>query len=149
MKSGRRFGMLRKVCAVAVASVLAAGCLTACGSSKNTGPLTLDQIKENGKLTVATEAAYEPFEYMEKATTEASTTEKADTSTQTTVTISSGMSSEAIASALANAGLVDDASKFNSFLVANGYDMKLETGNFSLETGMSYEEIAKILTTKQ
>ena len=82
----------------------------------------------------------------EKATTEASTTE---TSTQTTVTISSGMSSEAIASALANAGLVDDASKFNSFLVANGYDMKLETGNFSLETGMSYEEIAKILTTKQ
>ena len=71
----------------------------------------------------------------EKATTEASTTEKADTSTQTTVTISSG--------------LVDDASKFNSFLVANGYDMKLETGNFSLETGMSYEEIAKILTTKQ
>ena len=54
----------------------------------------------------------------EKATTEVSTTEKADTSTQTTVTISSGMSSEAIASALANAGLVDDASKFNSFLVA-------------------------------
>lgn len=65
MKSGRRFGMLRKVCAVAVASVLAAGCLTACGSSKNTGPLTLDQIKKNGKLTVATEAAYEPFEYMD------------------------------------------------------------------------------------
>ena len=92
----------------------------------------------------------------EKATTEATTTEKTTTekatteaSTQTTVTISSGMSSEAIASALANAGLVDDASKFNSFLVANGYDMKLETGNFSLETGMSYEEIAKILTTKQ
>ena len=56
------FGILRKVCAVAVASVLAAGCLTACGSSKNAGPLTLDQIKENGKLTVATEAAYEPFE---------------------------------------------------------------------------------------
>lgn len=85
----------------------------------------------------------------EKATTEASTTEKADTSTQTTITISSGMSSEAIASALANAGLVDDASKFNSFLVANGYDMKLETGSFSLASGMSYEEIAKILTTKQ
>lgn len=85
----------------------------------------------------------------EKATTEASTTEKADTSTQTTITISSGMSSEAIASALANAGLVDDESKFNSFLVANGYDMKLETGSFSLASGMSYEEIAKILTTKQ
>ena len=99
--------------------------------------------------TTATEPATTEKTTTEKATTEASTTEKADTSTQTTVTISSGMSSEAIASALANAGLVDDASKFNSFLVANGYDMKLETGNFSLETGMSYEEIAKILTTKQ
>ena len=50
--------MLRKVCAVAVASVLAAGCLTACGRSKNTGPLTLDQIKENGKLTVATDIRF-------------------------------------------------------------------------------------------
>lgn len=101
------------------------------------------------KATTTTEKATTEKTTTEKATTEASTTEKADTSTQTTVTISSGMSSEAIASALANAGLVDDASKFNSFLVANGYDMKLETGNFSLETGMSYEEIAKILTTKQ
>lgn len=34
-------------------------------AAKNAGPLTLDQIKENGKLTVATEAAYEPFEYMD------------------------------------------------------------------------------------
>lgn len=105
--------------------------------------------KATTEAPTTTEKATTEKTTTEKATTEASTTEKADTSTQTTVTISSGMSSEAIASALANAGLVDDASKFNSFLVANGYDMKLETGNFSLETGMSYEEIAKILTTKQ
>ena len=105
--------------------------------------------KATTEAPTTTEKATTEKTTTEKATTEASTTEKADTSTQTTVTISSGMSSEAIASALANTGLVDDASKFNSFLVANGYDMKLETGNFSLETGMSYEEIAKILTTKQ
>ena len=105
--------------------------------------------KATTEAPTTTEKATTEKTTTEKATTEASTTEKADTSTQTTVTISSGMSSEAIASALANAGLVDDASKFNSFLVANGYDMKLETGNFSLETGMAYEEIAKILTTKQ
>ena len=100
--------------------------------------------KATTEAPTTTEKATTEKTTTEKATTEASTTEKADTSTQTTVTISSGMSSEAIASALANAGLVDDASKFNSFLVANGYDMKLETGNFSLETGMSYEEIAGI-----
>lgn len=113
---------------------------------------TTEEITTEAPTTTekaTTEATTTEKSTTEKATTEASTTEKADTSTQTTVTISSGMSSEAIASALANAGLVDDASKFNSFLVANGYDMKLETGNFSLETGMSYEEIAKILTTKQ
>lgn len=85
----------------------------------------------------------------EKATTEAATTEKADTSTKTTVTVTGGMTSESISSALANAGVVDDASKFNSYLVANGYDMKLETGSFEFTAGMSYEDIAKILTQKQ
>lgn len=85
----------------------------------------------------------------EKTTTEAATTEKADTSTKTTVTVTGGMTSESISSALANAGVVDDASKFNSYLVANGYDMKLETGSFEFTAGMSYEEIAKILTQKQ
>ena len=116
-------------------------------TSQETTEATTEKATTEAPTT--TEKATTEKTTTEKATTEASTTEKADTSTQTTVTISSGMSSEAIASALANAGLVDDASKFNSFLVANGYDMKLETGNFSLETGMSYEEIAKILTTKQ
>ena len=51
--------MLRKVCAVAVASVLAAGCLTACGSSKNAGPLTLDQIKEKSANIAKAVAALE------------------------------------------------------------------------------------------
>lgn len=58
------------------------------------------------------------------------------------------MSSETISSLLENAGLVDSASKFNSFLVQNGYDKKLETGSFDISGGMTYEEIAKILTTK-
>ena len=85
----------------------------------------------------------------EKATTEAVTTEKSGTSTKTTVTVTGGMSSETISSALSTAGVVDDATKFNSYLVANGYDMKLETGSFEFTSGMSYEEIARILTTKQ
>ena len=108
-------------------------------------PTTTEATTEK---TTTTEATTEKTT-TEKATTEASTTEKADTSTKTTITISSGMSSETISSVLADAGLVDDASKFNSFLVANGYDMKLETGSFAFTSGMSYEEIAKILTTKQ
>lgn len=120
------------------------GALATTETAKTTKETTEDKTTENTTETVTTEKTT-----TEKATTEKTTTEKVDNSTNTTITISSGMSSEAIAAALANAGLVDDASKFNSFLVANGYDMKLETGSFSLASGMSYEEIAKILTQKQ
>lgn len=96
----------------------------------------------------ATEAAATEAATTEKATTEAATTEQTDTKTKATITVSGGMSSETISALLENAGLVDSASKFNSFLVQNGYDKKLETGSFDISCGMSYEEIARILTTK-
>lgn len=96
-----------------------------------------------------TEAATTEKATTEKATTEAATTEQTDTKTKATITVSGGMSSETISSLLENAGLVDSASKFNSFLMQNGYDKKLETGSFDISGGMTYEEIAKILTTKQ
>lgn len=98
--------------------------------------------------TTETEATTEKTT-TEKATTEAATTEQTDTKTKATITVSGGMSSETISSLLENAGLVDSASKFNSFLVQNGYDKKLETGSFDISGGMTYEEIAGILTTKQ
>ena len=65
---------MKKVAIMALAVVMGMGCLTGCGSSSNSTdtsassskePLTLDQIKKNGKLVVATEAAYEPFEYLD------------------------------------------------------------------------------------
>ena len=98
---------------------------------------------------VTTEAVTTEAATTEKATTEAATTEQTDTKTKATITVSGGMSSETISSLLENAGLVDSASKFNSFLVQNGYDKKLETGSFDISGGMTYEEIARILTTKQ
>lgn len=97
---------------------------------------------------VTTEKTTETEATTEKTTTEAATTEQTDTKTKATITVSGGMSSETISSLLENAGLVDSASKFNSFLVQNGYDKKLETGSFDISGGMTYEEIAKILTTK-
>lgn len=70
----KRSSLFKKVFACALSAVIAAGCLTACGGSSDEGgsasdgPLTLDKIKERGKLTVATEAAYEPFEYLDGET---------------------------------------------------------------------------------
>lgn len=102
-----------------------------------------------GTTEKATEEAATEATTTEKATTEAATTEQTDAKTKATITVSGGMSSETISSLLENAGLVDSASKFNSFLVQNGYDKKLETGSFDISGGMTYEEIARILTTKQ
>lgn len=108
-------------------------------------PATTEKATE----AATTEAATTEKATTEKATTEAATTEQTDTKTKATITVSGGMSSETISSLLEDAGLVDSASKFNSFLVQNGYDKKLETGSFDISGGMTYEEIAGILTTKQ
>ena len=108
-------------------------------------PATTEKATE----AATTEAATTEKATTEKATTEAATTEQTDTKTKATITVSGGMSSETIPSLLEDAGLVDSASKFNSFLVQNGYDKKLETGSFDISGGMTYEEIAGILTTKQ
>lgn len=108
-------------------------------------PATTEKATE----AATTEAATTEKATTEKATTETATTEQTDTKTKATITVSGGMSSETISSLLEDAGLVDSASKFNSFLVQNGYDKKLETGSFDISGGMTYEEIAGILTTKQ
>lgn len=69
-----RFMKLRKLITGLLIGALMAASLTACGSKDSTQTtqsagngtvLTLDQIKKNGKLVVATEAAYEPFEYLD------------------------------------------------------------------------------------
>lgn len=112
-------------------------------------PATTEKATEAATTEAATtEAVTTEAATTEKATTEAATTEQTDTKTKATITVSGGMSSETISALLENAGLVDSASKFNSFLVQNGYDKKLETGSFDISGGMTYEEIAKILTTK-
>ena len=64
---------MKKVMAVVMAGIMMVSVFTGCGgstgatgSSSGSGKeLTLEQIKKNGKLVVATEAAYEPFEYLD------------------------------------------------------------------------------------
>jgi|GEM_PF-59637 len=70
----------RRMLPAVLAVVMAIGTLTGCGSSSTasasasvtsgsssatSSALTLDAIKAKGKLSVATEAAYEPFEYLD------------------------------------------------------------------------------------
>ena len=64
------------------------------------------------------------------------------------ITVIKGMSSDRIAELVQAAGVIDDYRDFDRWLSVNGYDRSLKVGTFELKKGMSYEEIAKILTGK-
>ena len=53
-----------------------------------------------------------------------------------------------VAAKLFDNGLVEDAEEFRIYMGDHGYAKKLRVGSFFIKKGMSYEEIAKILTEK-
>jgi len=69
-----------------------------------------------------------------------------DTTKTISITVKSGMTSESFATLLYEKKLVDDAAKFNRFLVVNDYANYIKVGTFSIPIGSSYEEIAYIVT---
>ena len=62
------------------------------------------------------------------------------------VTISGGSSSDKVAKILYDAGLVDDAVKFNRFLIESHLDTRIHSGNKNIMKDASYEDIAKAIT---
>lgn len=62
------------------------------------------------------------------------------------VEIKSGMRSEDICAVIENAGLIEDAMGLNAYLIQNGYAERLRSGKFELNSAMTFEEIAKMLT---
>lgn len=63
-----------------------------------------------------------------------------------TLSITSGMTSNQAADILAEHGIVDSGYDFNMYLYNNGYESKIRTGKYKLTKGMSYAEIAKMIT---
>lgn len=62
--------------------------------------------------------------------------------------IGGGEYSDVICKKLQQANLVDSAEEFNKFLITNNYDNLILPGVYAIPKGSSYEEIAKLLTTK-
>jgi cell division protein YceG involved in septum cleavage len=58
------------------------------------------------------------------------------------------MTSEKIARLLQDNGLVESATDFDKWLKSNKYSSKLHYGTMKLKKGMTYEELAKELTTQ-
>lgn len=63
-----------------------------------------------------------------------------------TIVIDPGMGSYEISKIFAEAGLVDDADSFDSYLCSNLYSRKIVDGTYEIPIGTSQEEIAKIIT---
>lgn len=64
------------------------------------------------------------------------------------ISISSGMWSDDVSKLLENNGIIESAGSFNTYLIENGYQHKIRTGEYTLLKGTSFEEIAKKITSR-
>ena len=84
------------------------------------------------------------------STQESVSTASATTQEQVTgsivVTIPDASSSEEICELLETAGVIDNATAFNNFLIQNGRDRYISTGAKLIPRGSSYEDVSRIIT---
>ncbi len=64
-------------------------------------------------------------------------------------TVSENDVSRTVIERLAQQGLISDAAAFNKYLNDKGLDNKLQNGTFKIKKGISEEELANLLVTKQ
>ncbi len=66
--------------------------------------------------------------------------------TQYVLHIAYGDTPRMIATELYENGVIDDAAAFREYLSDNGYAKKLRSGSYTITVGMTYEEIAQLIT---
>lgn len=64
------------------------------------------------------------------------------------IDITKGDDSGTVSRKLFNAGLIENASEYDAFLMQHGYDKKLNVGKITINAGASWQEIAEKLTGK-
>ena len=90
----------------------------------------------------------------EEPTTEEPTTEEPATKPSggdvvaATLVIKSGMYSEKVSQELQRMGIISDWVDFNQYLSDNKYDVVIKTGTYTVNSSMTYEELAKLITGK-
>ena len=82
--------------------------------------------------------------------TQPATSDSADATTITKIgiTITKGMPSDEVAGILEKAGLVDDAKKFNNFIINAGKASVILPGKYTFSPGLSYQEIVDAIVAK-
>lgn len=112
------------------------------------------ETEEPSTEKMSTEDTEEPSS-TEEPTTEASTQNTTEQSaidteyTTATITVRSGMGSYEVAVLLKDAGIIDNASDFDSYLIRNGYATQIRIKTQEFNSNMSYEEIAKLLIKEE
>ena len=64
-----------------------------------------------------------------------------------TIVVYSGEGSDTVAKKLYEAGVVPNAYEFDAFLMSNGYDRRITTGNHVISKNATNEEIGKNLVS--
>lgn len=64
------------------------------------------------------------------------------------IVIASGDDSGTVARKLYNAGLIENASEYDAYLMQHGYDKRLSTGNKMISLSDGWQEIAEKITSK-
>lgn len=126
------------------------------GSDASTDEPTTENTETDEPSTekMSTEDTEEPSS-TEEPTTEASTQNTTEQSaidteyTTATITVRSGMGSYEVAVLLKDAGIIDNASDFDSYLIRNGYATQIRIKSQEFNSNMSYEEIAKLLIKEE
>lgn len=98
------------------------------------------------KETTTKETTTKETTTKETTTKEETTTKKKPTEKEVEFSITSGMSSVAIAQLLESLGVVDNASEFDSYLVENNYDSRIAVGDYSISKSASYYQIAELIS---
>jgi cell division septation protein DedD len=66
-----------------------------------------------------------------------------------TFSIEKGMSSNMVSKMLVTKGLISDSEDFNQYIVNVGKASVIRVGTYTVPEGASYEEIVKVITTRQ
>ena len=109
-----------------------------------------EQAKQEAEAQKASEEKAKQEAEAQKASEEKAKQEEEQKNQGQTVEIEvkRGMSSEKIARLLQENGLVDNAADFDKWLKNNKYSNKLHCGTMTIKKGLTYEELAKELTTQ-
>ena len=94
-----------------------------------------DTASEETEAVTTTEAT--------EASTEAAT-EQTDETVE--ITVARGSASDTVCQQLKDAGMIEDASEFDKYLIDNGYASRIRVGTHTLTKGMDFHAIAEAIS---